>query len=185
MPRKPKRTVKEIAKTTTDGQVVLSPRYDEIINFVVTNPHFTQKQIAEHFGVSQNWIGLILNTDAAKIRMKEKQDLLFINAAAPLREKLHSLAHQALDKMADRLDEINDPELIREIMESALDRMGFIPAKPGAPAQSPLGLQQNNIYISSPEDLAKARSIMQRVQESRLIESPAEALSHDPPAENP
>lgn len=167
-----------------DGSLALTPKYDAILNFVIQHPDFTHKQIAAEFGVSPGWIGLVVNTDAFKVRMKEKMDLLFIRSMAPVREKLHSLAHQALDQMAEALENTSDPEVILEALNATLDRIGYPALRAGTPGNATGSVQnQQNIFIASPNDLARARAVMERVQDMKALPVEVERADPDRPTE--
>lgn len=172
------RTERMISEKTSDGKIVLKPTYENILNFMMENPAFTHAQIAAHFGVGRQWITLVVGTDAFKTRMKEKQDQIFLTATATVRDKLHGLAHQAIDKLSEAMESMQNPEEIRASMESILDRIGYHPAKPGSTAPSGVQNQQNNFYVASPDDLARARTIMHKAQEEKLL--PAEVERAEP-----
>jgi len=149
----------------------LSTRHIDILNYLIANPMVKLGDVAAHYGMTQPWLSQVIHSDAFQRMLKERQDDVFHHTVLPLKEKLTALAHQALDKLSDRVAAETDTKEVREVATSALDRIGFSPKSgPQAPAGNTLVL----INVER-ERLAKARALIGR-REPLLLENQPNAL---------
>ena len=82
--------------------------------------------------------------------------------------KLSALAHQSIDKLAGKLEIVEDPDFALDTFDKVMKANGFAPGggRQVAPAQ-----QQNNFFITK-DDLARARTaITSEGNEIRTIEN--------------
>jgi hypothetical protein len=121
------------------------------MEFLILNPTMPQRQVAQHFGVTQAWLSTIIHSSAFQLQLKERQDQLFGTNVVPLHEKMMSLAHLAVDRLSDRVEVTDSGEEVQKIAELALKNLGY---GSGIAAQEKTGI---TIEISG-EDLARARS---------------------------
>lgn len=116
--------------------------HDRIIDFILAHPTApTQAEIAAHFGFTQSWISIIINSDAFRHRLEErKAELVDPVIAASIEERLNALAKRSLDKLLDRLDSgvpVSNSDLV------AMAKLG-VGDKNTRPAQPQA---QNNLYV--------------------------------------
>lgn len=165
----------------SDQIASITPKHDAIMTFLVANPDMKRGDIARHFGVSPSWLSVIVNSDIFQAKLKERQDEFFSTSLAPIREKLDTLAHLAIDTMIERVEVENNTSEVREMAKMALDRLGFSPGVGTPQSPGPAGIQ-NNFYLGvSPELLTEARmTILNRGRET--IDGECEAAQANLPA---
>lgn len=140
----------------------LSHVHEQLLNWLVLNPDRSLRECADTFGITQSWLSSIIHSDLFQHALKEKQMAIGARVAQSIPEKLRRAADIAVEKLAEKLEETEDPEFILDATDKILHRMGFAPQSARNPAGSPLGApqQQNNFFISA-ADLQEARAIMQ------------------------
>lgn len=147
------------------------------MDYMLANPTATQGEIAAAFRLSQSWLSIIMHSEAFKLRYAEKSQETFDTVVIPLREKLLGVAHRAVEKLGQAVDNSQDPDFILDAANKTLQRLNYGqgPAAPVAPTN-----QQNNFFMVSPQDLAAARASMDRLREvtpsaeARALEAPRE-----------
>lgn len=150
----------------------LSIRHDLIMNWLIANPHLSQRECAAFFGVSETWLSIIIHSHAFQARLAEKQRELFSATVASIRDKLESVAHISLDRLAEVISESDDPEYILDAADRALHRLGYAP-RTGSSAQ-PNNVTQYNTQINVVD--------RQSLQEARALMDAARSLQHPPAA---
>lgn len=137
----------------------VSHKHQAILHFMLGNPTVPKGEIARHFGVSQAWLSVVINSAAFQEALADYTDEAFHATVLPLRQKLMAAADAAVDRMNDLIPLESDLDTVRKSADSVLAACGYrsphTPA-PGAPAQYN---QQNNYFLgnASPEVLARAR----------------------------
>lgn len=88
----------------------LTPRITEILTFVFTNPMLNQRQIADHFGITESRISQIMSSDR-------------VVAAFPLLAKrsLKSMVPKAMKRYGELLQQDAAPDVARKVAEKILD----------------------------------------------------------------
>ena len=88
----------------------LTPRVYEIVNYAFDHPDLTQKALAQHFGVSEVRISVILRSDK-------------VLAAFPLlaRRKIKSLVPKAIKRFGQLMEQNENMEVSRKVSERVLD----------------------------------------------------------------
>ena len=141
----------------SDQITKVSPKHEAILTFLVANPQMKRGDVARHFGVSQSWLSVIINSDAFQAKLRERQDEFFDTATAPIKAKLDTLANLALDTMIERVEVEPNSSEIREMAKMALDRLGYAPQNSQG-THMPGAATQNNYFLSvAPELLDEAR----------------------------
>lgn len=139
----------------------ISHRHSMIMNWMVLNPDKPLRMCADHFGVTQAWLSTVIHSDVFQAEFQQKLQNIHGRCAAAIPEKLRVVADIALDKLADKIAESEDPDFILDAADKALHRMGYAPssARNGYQAGQNVNVQQN-VFMLSQEDLDKARGIM-------------------------
>jgi hypothetical protein len=139
----------------------LSHRHEQIINWLLENPHKQLRDCAEHFGYSQGWLSQLIHSDIFQAQLRERQDGVFVAVANDIPAKLRGLADLAIEKVSRMVEESEDPSLAVDVFDKALHRLGYAPQKQAGPAQP---AAQVNVFQVSSADLAMARqSIVQTI----------------------
>jgi hypothetical protein len=124
----------------------LSEKHQQIIHWMIANPTEQLGDVAARFNVSQSWLSVLIHSDTFQESLRKKSDETFHPAQLSLQEKLTGLAHLALDKLGESIDNGQvSPGLLLETSSGALDRLGY-GTKPNA---GPLGPTQNNFFLGS------------------------------------
>lgn len=166
----------------------LSTTHEMLMNWLVLNPEKSLRECADHFGYSQSWLSSIIHSDLFQHALKEKQLAISMRVADSIPARLRACADIALDKLADKLESVEDPEFILDATDKILHRMGYAPASTRNPAGSPVGAGnsgvQQNFFIQA-GDLAEARGLMQAAAESLPSPSSAQRAELNPLGRSP
>jgi hypothetical protein len=156
-------------------------QHSMIMNWLVLNPHRSQKECADHFGVTQAWLSTVINSDVFQAEFQQKLQNIHVRCAEGIPEKLRVVADIALDKLADKISMSEDPEFILDAADKALHRMGYAPAsaRNGYGAGQGVQVNQQNVFMLSKEDLEQARGVMRNQglfqgQEAELVPVPVD-----------
>jgi hypothetical protein len=130
----------------------------------VLNPHLSLRECADHFGYTQPWLSQLIHSDIFQARLKERQMEVAARVAQSIPDKLRAVTDIALDKLAEKVADSEDPEFILDAADRALHRMGYAPASARNPAGSPAQLNQvsnqTNVFVLGQDDLHQARELM-------------------------
>jgi hypothetical protein len=141
----------------------LTTTHEAILNWLVANPGRSLKEGADLFGYTQSWFSTMVNSDLFQAELAKRQADFRGRLNATLTQRLQTVAHVALDKLATMVEGSEDKDFVLEVSDKVLHRLGFAPQSNRNPAgpivQGPFF--QNNLYISK-DDLHAARAIMER-----------------------
>lgn len=140
-------------------------KHEAIIDYMIANPDAKQGKIAQEFGFTQSWLSIVMNSDAFKSRLAEKNEEVFREIVIPLREKLEGVAHRAVEKLGEKVNDSQDAKFLLEAADKTLHRLGYAPNKGPDPGQSNTTIQQNNFYTVDSEALKAARDKMDGIRE--------------------
>lgn len=135
--------------------------HDAIIDMIVANPSVSQGELARHFGFTEAWMSIIVNSDAFKFRLEErKAELIDPIIKASIEERLNALAKVALDKLMDRVEGKNGVRMKdSDLIQAAKLGVGN---KNALSAPAP---QEHNLYVvhipppaTNPSDWLASRS---------------------------
>jgi hypothetical protein len=136
----------------------LSVTHNAIADWLIANPGKGQNaKCAAHFNISESWLSTLKQSDAFQALLKSKQEDVFEEVIIPLEEKIAGVAHASVEKLGEMLQETNDGRLVKDIFDSALDKMGYGAKHARAAGGAPL-VQNNTLIVSDPAALAEARA---------------------------
>lgn len=142
----------------------LSHTHDQIINWLIVNPHLSLRECADEFGFTQSWLSQLIHSDIFQAALKARQQDVAARVAASIPEKLHAVADIALDKLGEKVAASEDADFILDVADRALHRMGYAPVSARNPNGSPsaAGTVNNtqNVFVLGQDDLAAARQVM-------------------------
>lgn len=139
-------------------------RHEAILRWLVCNPHRPLKDCARELGYTQAWLSIIVHSDIFQARLRHMQDNLNDGALVDIRQKLQGIAHAALDKMADSIEFTDDPKMLLDVADKALNRLGY--GSKGPSLQVNNYNQTNNIGTVPRSVLEEARALRQGLQSS-------------------
>lgn len=97
----------------------VSITHDAILDFVITNPAATYREIAGAFGYSPEGIGIICRSDSFKARLEaRKADLVDPIIRQSVEERLTGMAHASLDILQRKLATSEDANLALKALDS-------------------------------------------------------------------
>ncbi len=139
----------------------ISIKHNEIMDFLIANPRIRLGDVAIHFGITQAWLSQVIHSEIFQDQLKVKQDIGFHHTVLPIKEKLTTIAHQALDKITEELEKAQDLRDVKDVAADTLDRLGF----GSKPIQAP-GTQYNqyNQTIVLKTELEEARALLGKAQ---------------------
>jgi hypothetical protein len=137
------------------GPKSVSIRHNEIMDFLMMNPSVKMSEVARQFGVTPGWLSQIVHSDVFQALLKEKQDVAFHESVMPLREKMMHVAHQALDRLAERLPQETEVSTLSRTAESVLDRLGY-----GSKQNAATIINNTQVNVLAKE-ITEARAIME------------------------
>jgi hypothetical protein len=142
----------------------MTPKYETIMNWLIENPTAPIRDCAEYFGVTTHWMRSIINSDAFRARLNERQETVFSTLTLDLREKLHGAAHEAIERLTDKISTIEDPKLLLDAVDKLFTQLGYT-GKTNAASPAHYLHQQNTIVNVGSDQIAEARLIMDRALE--------------------
>jgi hypothetical protein len=139
--------------------------HEAILQYMLANPTAPQGLVAAHFGYTQSWISIIVNSDAFQAKLRERQDEMFSEGVvATLKDKIIGTAHLAVEKLAEKLETEKDARVIKDSAEMLLKSLGYGNPKPSAPH-----VQQNNVFVlADKESLANSRRLLAEINSERV-----------------
>lgn len=137
----------------------LSHTHEAMMDWLIANPQLGLREMSAYFGYSVSWLSVVINSDAFKQKYAERRGELDSAVTMGIRERLQACAEIGLEKIAHVLEKSEDPKVLVDATDKILHRMGYAPNTAKAPGGD-TNIQQNNIFVASPEDLAQARKVI-------------------------
>lgn len=104
----------------------ISITHDAIIDFVITQPQSTYREIAGAFGYTPEGIGIICRSDAFKARLEaRKGELVDPVIKQSVEERLNGLAHASIDILQRKLATSDDPKLALAALDASTKAAGY------------------------------------------------------------
>lgn len=153
----------------------------QMMDFIQANPGCTYAQVsAACGGYSIGWISQIVNSDAFKAMLAERQIEVFGELKMTMKDRVVGLAHASLKRLEEKIPVETDTDKVANVADLALKALGFGQSKTPAPG----GSTTNNTLIVGSVDkdqLEAARQLMHRTQPAEVILNPLpEPASVDP-----
>jgi primosomal protein N' len=131
----------------------ISPKHDEIMNYMLMYPLASRAELAAHFQVTRAWLATVTNSDLFQARLQEKQKEIFGEVIVDsVRERLSTVASLSLERLLEKVEVSDDERFLLDASLGAAKALGFAPAKANGPTV------QINQFQASAELLAQARS---------------------------
>lgn len=100
--------------------------HDLMIKVMLTNPQWSQGDLAKHFGYTQAWISRIINSDAFRARYAElKADLIDPTVIMTLDENIRVLANRSAQVLLEKLESTHSPEIAMKALELGAKALGY------------------------------------------------------------
>jgi len=160
------------------GMQRLAPTHEAIMDWILLNPGKGLRECAAFFGYSVGGIGWIVNSDLFQAKLAERRREIETVLAADIPAKLTILGSVAIDRTLEVIEKTTDPDVIVDIFDKTLHRLGYAPSKQTGPA-----IQfntQNNSFTVSPEELRQAKAVMLQAANGVPVLAPAAAFEQRP-----
>lgn len=151
----------------------LNEAHSAIMDWIMVNPGGTYAQCGQYFGYTPQAVCYIVNSDVFRSRLAERRAEVEGLIHADIPAKLSVLAATSMEKLQDKVNETNDPDLLVDIWDKALHRLGYGASKGG---NTTVAIQNNATFAVSPAELEQAKAVMLQVagQVPRVLEAPVE-----------
>lgn len=108
--------------TDFSAKILKKVRYthDAMIDQIISNPGISERELAEIFGYSVQWVNRLLCSDAFQARLAlRKEEIIDPKLTATVEERLRGIAMQSMDVIQEKLAATKDPKLAIQALELA------------------------------------------------------------------
>lgn len=127
--------------------------HEAMIDVIIAEPTLTQRELAKRFDRSENWISIIMGSDAFQAALaKRRDDVTDPFLIATIEERFRGLATQSLQVLAEKLETTKSADLALKALDISSKALGF-----GARAGGPGTSVQNNFVVQLPAQIANAQ----------------------------
>lgn len=143
-------------------------KHEAIMNWLLENPEAKLMECAAHFGVTQNWLSIVIHSDAFQDAFAEHREAYYAGIADGLAEKLNGLAHLCIEKLADKVEDVEDPAFLLNAADKILGRMGY-----GASGKAEVKVTAGDgttVQVVSASALNQAEEARKKLQKLKDIE---------------
>lgn len=145
--------------------------HEQIVDWMLQNPHKTQGEMADFFSKTQAWISSVINSDLFReykaLRFTQHQD----NISHSVIERVSGLAGLSIEVLEERIKEERADIPLGIVLDSAslmLKSLGYGPTQAAATAPTTINL---NVNGASAEVLAEARDDLRRTHVENTVEA--------------
>ena len=158
----------------------MSQLHEDLLRTIIANPTLTLRDLSAMYGYSQSWLCIVMNSDVFQARLREANNGMLAAVTQSIGEQLEVIARVGLPKIAQHVEKSEDPEFVRDTVDTVLKRLGYGVARGGA--AGPVNVQQNNYYVSK-EDLHECRGNIYSAGNEQSNDS-QKSLTLAPPAKD-
>lgn len=119
--------------------VELNHRHMRIAEYILANPSARLGEVAAAVGFSTSWVSIVVNSDIFREYLMQRNREISDAVHISLQEKMAGIAHRAVEKLGEAIDNSNDPHFILAAADKTLGRLGYGPNK-----SSQVVVNQNN-----------------------------------------
>jgi hypothetical protein len=158
--------------------------YDSIIDFMLSHPGCSYKEIAADLGRHPVTIGLVVKSDLFKARYAQRKEHFNAELDARLTGKLAKVAEMSLDLTLESLEKKRTQvplPLLHEMADTALSRLGYGPkasANPSVQVNVSSGNISQVVAPVSAEALSAARQNLRIIEGS--VQGAAKSIGPEP-----
>lgn len=143
------------------------PWYAAVIELMISNPTWSQGQIARHLGKTQSWLSIVVNSDAFRAKLAEyRERVVDPILEAKVEDRLKAVANDAcaalLERLSDGASAMSTKDLTR-VVEVATKGLGM-----GSALTPSMGVQNNLYFIPTPQPSANRAAWQQAVVDSQF-----------------
>jgi hypothetical protein len=125
--------------------------HEAMIDVILANPTMTQRELAKQFSRSENWVSIVMGSDAFQAALaKRRDDVTDPFLVATIEERFRGLATQSLEVIAEKLEKSRNTDLALKALDISAKALGF-----GARG-SGNSTVQNNFVVQLPSKMQDA-----------------------------
>ena len=147
------------------------PWHEQIVDWMLQNPHLTQGQCALYFSKTEAWLSSVINSDLFREYKSRRFADHHENVSHSVIERVSGLAGLSLEVLHKRIEEEKEDIPLGIVLDSAtlmLKSMGFGPKAAPAPAPTTITLNLNG---APAEVLAQARDDLRKTHVENTVEA--------------
>jgi hypothetical protein len=114
-----------MAHVGNQRELMLSHTHEALMHHMLMYPTQTIREIAAVFGYTASYTSNLIHNDLFQARFKQLQQEHFHSLASPLNVKIEALAHQCIERWAEKIEASDDPEFIKTSADKLLQRLGY------------------------------------------------------------
>lgn len=101
--------------------------HEMVIDVILEHPEWDQRMLAKHFGYSDTWVCMLIQSDAFQAKLAERRDeILDPGIRANIEERFRALAQHSLDRLHAKLENPNASDnLVLRSAELAAKALGL------------------------------------------------------------
>lgn len=135
--------------------------HEAVMDWLLLNPEKTQGQCAEYFGITEQWLSVVVNSDCFQARLRERRMLMDHRVTDITEGRLKGVIQKGLERLEQMVETVPDPRFVLDTTDKMLARLGYGPKSGPAVVNN----TQNNTYVISKDVLARARNEIRTVGE--------------------
>ena len=117
-----------LESTDFSAKILKKVRYthDAMIDQIIGNPGISEKELAQVFGYSVQWVNRLLCSDAFQARLAlRKEEVIDPKLTATVEERLRGLAMQSLEVIQEKLAATKDAKVALKALELCTKAQGY------------------------------------------------------------
>lgn len=151
--------------------------HELILNWLVLNPEKTQGDCAQHFGITEAWLSVVINSDVFKARWEQRKAFMADQTDKLMIAQARGVVSEGLQKLEKLVKDSQDPAFVLQTTDKLMGRLGF----GHKPAGMQVQLTQNNLLVDA-ATVAAARASILSAAVSKTDDTP-ETLDVTPQSE--
>ena len=105
--------------------VELNHRHMAIAEYLLQHPSARLTEVAAAVGFSPSWVSIVTNSHIFREYMQQRNREIADSVHIALQEKVLGVAHRAVEKLGDAIDNSQDPAFILATADKTLQRLGY------------------------------------------------------------
>ena len=128
-----------------------------MIDVLIAEPTITQRELAKRFERSENWVSIIMGSDAFQAALaKRRDDLTDPFLIATIEERFRGLAPQSLQVIAENLEKTRNTDLALKALDISSKALGFGAFKGNRIRES---LKEKSLLVEIETRLGKGKTL--------------------------
>lgn len=151
--------------------------HEAVIDWQLEYPHLKLYDCARHFGVTQSWLSVVINSDVFKELWAIRRENHSSYISSSLIDKTQALAHLTVETITEKIEKEKDNlslSALKDTADTVFRALGY------SPRPAVLG-SQTNIFVGNvdKETLAESRRLMDERQVIDVESTPVSLAPED------